>query len=112
MVSTVCQEAEYRKFNPIGTSLFAFLSGYLLSRIEAMPGSPEKPLSDLGRLSYESYWRSKVLPYVLSDSTGTAIMPELTIREISEATGMEVHDVVATLQQLSSGVQLHPTDGR
>ncbi|CAH8865021.1 unnamed protein product [Trichobilharzia szidati] len=38
---------------------------FLLSRIEGQPGSPEKPLSQLGSLSYQSYWRSKVLPFLL-----------------------------------------------
>ncbi|VDD80733.1 unnamed protein product [Mesocestoides corti] len=85
---------------------------YLLSRIEGMPGSPEKPLSELGRLSYESYWRSKVLPFIIGDDTSQPTRSEVTIQEISESTGMDVHDVVATLQQLSTGVRLHPEDGR
>ena len=38
--------------------------GYLLSRVEGQPGSPERPLSDLGKVSYESYWKSVVLSYL------------------------------------------------
>lgn len=53
---------------------------YELSKREGQVGSPEKPLSDLGRLSYRSYW-SYVLLDQLKELRGT-----ITIRDLSENT--------------------------
>jgi len=38
--------------------------GYLLSKAEEKIGSPERPLSDLGLISYRSYWKDVLLNYL------------------------------------------------
>lgn len=38
--------------------------GYLLSKVEEKVGSPERPLSDLGLISYRSYWKEVLLRYM------------------------------------------------
>ncbi len=42
---------------------------YLLTRVERKTGSPEKPLSDMGLVSYRNYWRL-VLCYQLREQKG------------------------------------------
>lgn len=46
-------------------------------------GSPEKPLSDLGKLSYRSYW-SMVLLSILRDT------PSASVRDLSARSGIKV----------------------
>uniref|UniRef100_A0A8C4TIU2 histone acetyltransferase n=1 Tax=Erpetoichthys calabaricus TaxID=27687 RepID=A0A8C4TIU2_ERPCA len=78
-----------------GFGRFLIDFSYLLSRREGQPGSPEKPLSDLGRLSYLAYWKSVILEYLYYHRD-----KHMSIKGISRATGMCPHDIAATLQQL------------
>ncbi|KAJ2368536.1 Histone acetyltransferase [Coemansia sp. RSA 2607] len=64
---------------------------YLLSRKEGVAGSPEKPLSDFGLLSYRSYWRRALYEILVT-------VPSISIAELSRRTGMTIDDVVSTLQ--------------
>ncbi|TRY98239.1 hypothetical protein DNTS_035204 [Danionella cerebrum] len=68
---------------------------YLLSRVEEKVGSPERPLSDLGLISYRSYWKEVLLHY-LHDFQGK----EISIKEISQETAINPVDIVSTLQSL------------
>jgi len=74
---------------------------YELSRIEGKLGSPEKPLSDLGLLSYRSYWTQTMLEILLGLKGQEGNPPNITINEICEQTSIRKEDVVSTLQHLN-----------
>merc|ERR1712211_175675 len=57
--------------------------------VEKQPGTPEKPLSDLGRVSYHSYWKSVVLEY-LASVRGRG---HVTIQQLSADTALHPHDI-------------------
>ena len=44
--------------------MYMYVVGYHLTRLEGKVGSPERPLSDLGLLTYRSYWMSIVVGYI------------------------------------------------
>ncbi|XP_040558636.1 histone acetyltransferase KAT6B isoform X2 [Gallus gallus] len=79
-----------------GFGRFLIDFSYLLSRREGQAGSPEKPLSDLGRLSYLAYWKSVILEYLNCHHE-----KQISIKGMSRATGMCPHDIATTLQQHS-----------
>lgn len=70
---------------------------YLLSQKEGKAGSPERPLSDLGLLSYRSYWTDVILRYLCMKNGST---DEISIRDISQETAVNPADIVSTLQAL------------
>jgi len=76
-----------------GRLLIAF--SYELSKKEEKLGTPEKPLSDLGLLSYRSYW-SSVLLRILRDFRGT-----LSIKDLSQMSAIKPEDIISTLQSLN-----------
>ncbi|KAI2636640.1 hypothetical protein GGS21DRAFT_512413 [Xylaria nigripes] len=74
---------------------------YLLTRVEEKSGSPEKPLSDMGLVSYRNYWRLVICKYLVehvpedkTQKTG------ISIRRISDDTGMTPDDVISALEGL------------
>lgn len=68
---------------------------YLLSKMEGKIGSPEKPLSDLGLISYRAYWKDILLDYLCNYPD-----KEISVKSISEEMGIQSYDIVSTLQYL------------
>uniref|UniRef100_A0A3Q2DJU8 histone acetyltransferase n=1 Tax=Cyprinodon variegatus TaxID=28743 RepID=A0A3Q2DJU8_CYPVA len=87
-----------------GFGRFLIDFSYLLTRQEGQAGSPEKPLSELGRLSYLAYWKSVILEHLYKHPD-----KHISVKGISRATGMCPHDIAATLQQLG---MIDRRDGR
>jgi len=76
---------------------------YLLTKVEGRTGSPEKPLSDMGLVSYRSYWRNVLCSLLLRykgrepkiDDEG-----QISIAQIARETGMTPDDIISTLEAL------------
>ena len=67
-------------------------TAYQITMREGKVGSPEKPLSDLGQLSFRSYW-TQILLQALSAHRGN-----LSIGDISSMTAIKTEDIISTLQ--------------
>lgn len=78
-----------------GYGKFLISFSYELSKLEGKTGSPEKPLSDLGKLSYRSYWT-----YIILSTLRARKHEALSIRQISQLTSIKVEDILSTLQSL------------
>lgn len=74
---------------------------YELSRIENKLGSPEKPLSDLGLLSYRQYWTENIVEILAGYNDRDE---KCTIECIASALAMTTQDVEHTLQVLKMQV--------
>ena len=57
-------------------------------------GTPERPLSDLGMVSYRSFW-AHVLLSILQSHRGA-----ISIKQLSEMSAIKTDDIVSTLQAL------------
>lgn len=78
-----------------GYGKFLISFSYELTKREGTTGSPEKPLSDLGKISYRSYWSFVILNY-LSKNLNTT-----TIQDIATQTGIKTEDILSTLHSLN-----------
>jgi len=77
-----------------GYGRFLISLSYELSKMEGKIGSPEKPLSDLGKVSYRSYWSGVLLDLLKQNNKN------LSIKEVSVMTSIKTEDIISTLQSL------------
>jgi histone acetyltransferase MYST1 len=82
-------------FQRRGYGQFLISMSYYLSKKENRICTPETPLSDLGRISYKSYWTNTVLETLLK------YKGNLSIKELSEQTGIKTEDIINTLNELN-----------
>uniref|UniRef100_A0A0N5ATG5 Histone acetyltransferase n=1 Tax=Syphacia muris TaxID=451379 RepID=A0A0N5ATG5_9BILA len=66
---------------------------YELSKREGTVGSPEKPLSDLGKYSYRSYWTWALLEELKHAK-------KIKLEELSRTTGIHQDDIIECLSDL------------
>ena len=61
--------------------------------MEDKVGSPERPLSDLGLITYQSYWKDTLLRFLTNYNE-----KNVSIKSISEDTAITPNDIVTTFQ--------------
>ena len=78
-----------------GYGSFLISMSYELSRRQGIFGTPERPLSDLGQVSYRSYW-SRVVLDALHKNRGS-----LSVKDLSAMLMFREADIVNALQSLN-----------
>ncbi len=84
-----------------GYGKFLISVSYELSKREARSGSPEKPLSDLGQISYKSYWSYILINLLirLDEEGQKSGKREFSMDTVSRDTGISSDDIIYTMHQ-------------
>ena len=81
-----------------GYGKFLINFSYEISVKDGQIGTPERPLSDLGKLVYMRYWAQRIIKWIQTLSEYQKI--NLTIKNISEGTYIKDTDVVMALENI------------
>jgi len=82
------------QYQKMGFGFLLIQFSYCLSRKEKKEGTPERPLSDLGRVSYESFWRFELIELL---QTLAHAQDSVSIQELQQFTMMKEKDILHTL---------------
>lgn len=88
----------FPQYQKSGYGKFIISLSYEITKREGKTGSPEKPLSDLGKVSYRSYWTYVILTTLASIDLNNS--HNISIDSIAEQTGIRNEDLLSTLQSL------------
>ena len=80
-----------------GYGRFLIQLSYEITKREKKTGSPEKPLSDLGLVSYRSFWTYELLQKLKSSRSGML----LTLNDLIEMTAFKKEDIIDTLARIN-----------
>jgi MOZ/SAS family len=86
----------FPQYQQAGYGKFIISLSYELTKREGKTGSPEKPLSDLGKVSYRSYWTHVLMNLLANCDANT----DITMNDMSQQTGIKTEDIISTLQSL------------
>ena len=80
-----------------GFGKFLIDLSYELARIEGRVGSAERPLSDLGQLSFYPYWLRRLMPH-LQQIVGDSDSKSVVLNDLAAKAGIVPDDVVEVLK--------------
>lgn len=85
-------------YQKLGYGRFVISLSYEISKRNGLIGSPEKPLSDLGKIGYRSFWSYKILSLLQKSYEKSSV--GLSLREMSVETAMKAEDILSTFAYL------------
>jgi hypothetical protein len=95
----------FPQFQRRGYGKFLISMSYELTKREGTTGSPEKPLSDLGKISFRSYWAHVILNALKTLLFDESLAPEertnATMQQIETMTGIKMEDILSTMHSLN-----------
>lgn len=79
-----------------GYGKFLITLSYEISKKESKIGTPERPLSDLGRQAYMAWWTQTIIEYIREQN---ALGQRFTLSAMSRSTGIMMEDIIETLEK-------------